>query len=280
MTPIKRLRVLTFNLLSPDHADWPSRRVPIRAELHRLQPDLVALQECVLRAGYDQVSDVLGEPYEVVQYSARSGDGVGAALASRWPVGEIREIDLHVTPRVTLPWAAATLVEIALPQPYGPTLVVHHKPTYEIGFGLERERQAVATAQAIEEHLAGRDWHVILLGDFDDTPDSAAIRYWTGRQSLDGTSVAYRDAWEAVHGDQPGHTFAADNPLTRAGEMALELGRRIDYVLIRSGVHGPSLDVLDCRLILDSPVNGVWASDHYGVVADLAVPTHRPGAWI
>jgi endonuclease/exonuclease/phosphatase family metal-dependent hydrolase len=59
-----------------------------------------------------------------------------------------------------------------------------------------------------------------------------------------------------------------------------QVGRRIDYVLIRSGVHGPSLDILDCRLILDSPVNGVWASDHYGVVADLAVPTHRPGAWI
>ena len=78
MTPMKRLRVLTFNLLSPDHADWPSRRVPIRAELHRLQPDLVALQECVLRAGYDQVSDVLGEPYEVVQHSAS---------VQRWPVG-------------------------------------------------------------------------------------------------------------------------------------------------------------------------------------------------
>ena len=69
---------------------------------------------------------------------------------------------------------------------------------------------------------------MVALGDFDDTPDSAAMRFWTGRQSLDGVSVAYRDAWEAVHADLPGHTFAADNPLTCAGEMALELGRRID----------------------------------------------------
>jgi len=23
----------------------------------------------------------------------------------------------------------------------------------------------------------------------------------------------------------------------------------------------------------------VWASDHYGVVADLAVPRHPPGTW-
>ena len=41
------LRVVTFNLLSPEHADWPSRRIVIEAELRRLWPDLVALQECV-----------------------------------------------------------------------------------------------------------------------------------------------------------------------------------------------------------------------------------------
>jgi hypothetical protein len=62
-----------------------------------------------------------------------------------------------------------------------------------------------------------------------------------------------------AHADLPGHTFAADNPLTRAGEVALELGRRIDYVLVRCGMHGPSLDILDCRLLLDAAVNGVWA---------------------
>jgi endonuclease/exonuclease/phosphatase family metal-dependent hydrolase len=277
---MQSLTVVTFNLLSPEHADWARRRVLIRDELRRLEPDLVALQECVLTPTDDHVADLLGDGYSVVHHSARSADGVGAALASRWPVTSHREVDLHVTERVTLPWAAAVLVDVALPHPFGPTLVVHHKPTYEIGFGQERERQAVHTARAVEELLrgsAGR--HVIVLGDFDDTPDSASLRYWTGRQSLEGTSVAYRDAWEAVHGDGSGHTFAADNPLTRAGEMALELGRRIDYVLIRCGIHGPTLDVLDCRLIMNTPIDGVRPSDHYGVLAELAVPAHAPGAW-
>jgi hypothetical protein len=45
-------------------------------------------------------------------------------------------------------------------------------------------------------------------------------------------------------------------------------------------VHGPSLDVLDCRRSFDRDVNGIWASDHFGVVADLSVPAHPPGAWI
>jgi endonuclease/exonuclease/phosphatase family metal-dependent hydrolase len=98
--------------------------------------------------------------------------------------------------------------------------------------------------------------HVVLLGDFDDTPDSSSVRFWTGRQSLDGFSVAYRDAWEAVHPCDPGQTFTPANPLVRAGEMSLELGRRIDYIMIRCSVHGPSLHVSDCQQVFDQPVDG------------------------
>jgi endonuclease/exonuclease/phosphatase family metal-dependent hydrolase len=87
------LRVVTFNLLSPEHADWPSRRTVIEAELRRLRPDLVALQECVRDTGYDQVAELLGEDYQIVRHSARSDDGVGAALASRWPIGGVHEVD-------------------------------------------------------------------------------------------------------------------------------------------------------------------------------------------
>jgi len=29
--------------------------------------------------------------------------------------------------------------------------------------------------------------------------------------------------------------------------------------------------------VLDEPVNGVWTSDHFGVVADLVLPERPPG---
>jgi hypothetical protein len=105
------------------------------------------------------------------------------------------------------------------------------------------------------------------------------VRFWTGRQSLHGRSVAYRDAWESVHPDEPGHTFTAANPLVRAGEMSLELGRRIDYIMVRCRTHGPTLVVAGCRRLFDRPVNGVWASDHFGLLADLQMPAHLPGTW-
>ena len=79
-----------------------------------------------------------------------------------------------------------------LPPPIGSTLFVHHKPAFQVGYARERELQAVACARFVEKQLAGRDLHVVLMGDFDDTPDSSSVRFWTGRQSLEGFSVAYR----------------------------------------------------------------------------------------
>jgi endonuclease/exonuclease/phosphatase family metal-dependent hydrolase len=185
---------MTLNLLSPDHGQWERRRVVLRAGLAALRPDVVALQETVWGAGYDQALDLLGPGYHVVRHSQRSADGVGAAFASRWPVHAVHERDLHVTERVDLPWSAVVAGEIAGPPPVGRVLFVHHKPAWQVGFAYERERQAVACASFVEERLAGRDLHVVLAGDFDDAPDAASIRFWTGRQSLDGHSVAYRDA--------------------------------------------------------------------------------------
>jgi endonuclease/exonuclease/phosphatase family metal-dependent hydrolase len=165
------------------------------------------------------------------------------------------------------------VAEIFAPGPVGPLLFVHHKPSWQWGFEHERELQAVAAARFIEERVGERKMHVVLAGDFDADPAAASIRFWCGRQSLGGMSVCYRDAWESTHPRDPGHTFTPNNPLVAGGEMPLEVGRRIDYIFVRCADHGPTLEVSDCGLIFDEPVDGVWASDHFGVVADLRVPT-------
>jgi hypothetical protein len=83
----------------------------------------------------------------VVDHPGRSGDGVGACTASRWPVLGVQQLDLHVGPRVDVPWAAAVAVEVAGPEPLGRVLVVHHMPTWQRDQEAERERQAVAVAR-------------------------------------------------------------------------------------------------------------------------------------
>jgi endonuclease/exonuclease/phosphatase family metal-dependent hydrolase len=74
-------------------------------------------------------------------------------------------------------------------------------------------------------------------------------------------------------------TRSAEEPPDAGWRSATAVSRRIDYVLVRAGRHGPLLQVLQCDRLLDQPVGNVWASDHYGVVADLAVPADPPGNW-
>ncbi|HYJ75142.1 MAG TPA: endonuclease/exonuclease/phosphatase family protein [Kineosporiaceae bacterium] len=272
-----RLRVLTMNVLGPANPDWERRRRLLAETLRGLDADVVALQEVPCLDGFAVVRELLGPGYHVRAFPRAADDGVGGVLATRWPHRLVAELDQRLTERSRdFAWCATSVVE--LDAPVGRTLVAHHKPSWPFGYEYEREQQALAAARALEAE-ADDDTHVVVLGDFDATPDAASLEFWRGRRSLDGTSVCYQDAWETVHPDEAGWTFAAENPLVRAGEVATAVSRRIDHVLVRCVRHGPTLAVERCDRVLDEPVHGVWASDHYGVVADLVVPDHAPGTW-
>jgi endonuclease/exonuclease/phosphatase family metal-dependent hydrolase len=266
------MRILTMNIFA-QHADWEARRRVLIHGLRELSPDVVMFQEAIKTEEYDQVADLLGSDYHVFHQLGRSADGCGASIASRWPLEVVHEADLHVTDRVDpAGWIGSlAVVEIAVPEPIGDVLLVHHKPTWQSGTELERELQAVASARLVEELLDGGDRHVVLAGDFDATPDAASVRFWAGRQSLEGMSVYYQDAWDAVHPDEPGHTFTPDNAL-RSDAWRPRPARRIDYLFVRCGTHGASLDSAACALAFAQPRDGVWASDHFGVIAELTVP--------
>lgn len=232
----------------------------------------MALQEVPV----GDVDQLLGPDYEVTPFSETSEDGIGGVLATRVPHRVLEEIDQRTAEHgEDLPWCATLIVE--LHSPVGRLVVAHHKPSWPFPLEVEREQQARRAAVAVERHAG--DGPAVVLGDFDATPDAASVSFWRGRRSLDGVSVCYQDAWETARPDEVGFTFSAGNPLVRSGEVATAVSRRIDYVLVRAGRHGALLEVLRCDRFLDQPVGAVWASDHYGVVADLAVPEHAPGTW-
>jgi endonuclease/exonuclease/phosphatase family metal-dependent hydrolase len=269
-----RLRVLTMNVYGPANPDWDRRHRLVARTLTELDPDVVALQEVPTGA---QLSAILAPTYYATHFSRSSEDGVSGTLATRWPHRLVTEIDQHLTERSrdVLPWTATTIVE--LDTPLGTVVVAHHKPSWPFPFELEREQQAVLAARTLEEHIGNREMHALVLGDFDATPDSASMLFLRGKRAVDGLSVCYQDAWEYAHPDEPGYTHELANPLVRTGEVSTGVTRKIDHVLVRSGLHGPTLRVADCRRVLDRPVGGVWASDHYGVVADLVLPEQPPG---
>jgi endonuclease/exonuclease/phosphatase family metal-dependent hydrolase len=263
---------------------WDERRRVLVDGFRRLRPDLVSFVEPIKTDDYDMVTDILGPGYHVAYQKDReahrqdgSEDGQGVSIASRWPLGEV---DLDVTPR-TGDFAHATLVaEVLASDPIAPLLFLCHNCSWQLTHEHEWELQSVSVARFVEKLLRRRGMHVVLAGDFDARPESASIRFWRGLQSLGGMSVCYRDAWGSMHPGETGHTFTARNPLMSAenDDWVLELGRRIDYIFVRCLESGPTLDVAASERIFDEPVGGVWASDHFGVMADLTLPGPRPAA--
>ncbi|UNS96411.1 endonuclease/exonuclease/phosphatase family protein [Streptomyces tubbatahanensis] len=271
---------MTMNVLAPEYADGAGRRAVLARELAGLAPDVLALQE-VTRA---DVAALAGDGWHVLPHPRYGSDGVGAVLAARTPFAAVAADPLTVSDRTArTEWCGVVAALLPLPEPFGPLLVGHHKPSWPYGWELEREQQALVTARLLaeraEEHSAR---HTLLLGDFDATPDAASIRFLRGFQSLDGTSVCYQDAWASAHPEGasgPGPTFTPENPLVRRGDMPEAAERRLDYILVGCGPHGPTLHVTGCRRVMVEPVDGVQVSDHYGLVADLVPPDHPPGAW-
>lgn len=276
-----RLRVVTVNVLSSRFADGPRRLAVIRDELRRLAPDVVALQEVHLTGEVDEAADLLGPAFHRAPHPAVATDGTAAVLGSRWPPSRVHAREFDGTPRArAFTWGGVVVAELDVPG-VGPLLVAHHKPCWQLDLERERERAAVATAQLVERLVRDRPAHAVLLGDLDATPDAASIRFLTGRQSLEGVSVSYHDAWESAHPGEPGPTFDPANPLVAAGDMPLVRPRRIDYVLVRGTAHGPTLRVEACeRGVTCGPEpHGPPVSDHLGIVADLAVPDRPPGSF-
>ena len=270
--PPERIRLYTHNIYAR-RARWEERRQLLLSGIAELDPDIILFQEEVWTTSYDQTADLVGSNRHVVHSRARSQDErSGISVASRWPVVAVHEIDLTVGGPPVDEYAWATLiVEVDAPPPVGRLIVANHFPDATADREHERERQAVLVGRRLAELAEPDDVPVVLAGDLDAEPDAASLRFFTGRQSLDGTSVAYVRAWDVAHPGVPCWTLDPANPL-HAAQLPGWPYRQIDHVLIRCGQGGTSsLQIKSCDLVHTQSQHGVWASDHFGLVTDLTV---------
>jgi endonuclease/exonuclease/phosphatase family metal-dependent hydrolase len=273
-----RVRVMTLNVWNREGD--PRRLEVINRELHRLRPDLLALQEVVDGPGtrmVDELVEGLGlqatHQADVQAYAPPFSDRYGgSAVATRWPHRFVEALDLRLADAAGVPWATLA-VAVQLPDE-GELLFIGATASWRRNEEAAREQQAVAITELDARHR--RELPTVIAGDFNAGPDAASIRYLCGRQSLAGRSVCYHDAW-AVVGEGPGRTWTVDNPNARLGadQIIRQPGyrSRFDYVFVGSWEAHPKAHALvqTARLAFDQAIDGVWASDHFGVVVDLDV---------
>lgn len=273
------LRVVTLNVWNTE-GESDRRLKAINKELRRLDPDLVAFQEVVQTAEVRSLDTLLDgmdlqhtHQADLQRFNPPFADRYGgSAVATRWPHQAVEALDLRLPEAADVPWATLA-VTVQLPD-IGEMLFIGATAAWRLSAEAARERQAVMIADLDARHR--RELPTLIAGDFNANPDAASIRFLTGRQSLQGRSVLYHDAW-SVAGEGPGYTWTVDNPNAAAGAKQI-VGQpghrsRFDYVMVGSWDAHPKAHarVEAARLAFDRQIDGIWASDHFGLVVDLEV---------
>lgn len=132
---------------------------------------------------------------------------------------------------------------------------------------LDGDRDQVRT---LVEALAGRtreDYPVVVLGDLNAEPDSDEVRLLCGHKTAPARErFVLVDAWRyAPRGAVP---WTWDRAIPHV-VSTMEPSCRIDYVLVGPPHDNGRGSVRSIRRIGATPVDGVWPSDHVGLLAEL-----------
>lgn len=245
-----RISTLNLNAYGDRHGQWSERRPRIVAALREAWPDVIALQAVArdpsVADGHDQARQLAREldGYVSVYHTVeRDEDGreLGLGFLSRRPVLATRAHPL--SRRGGEDSFCRVLLRLSVDAPGGPLQL------FNAHFSWVGE-QARDNLDESLPHILVAEGRVVVLGDFNQTPDSeTATRL---------RAAGLVDAWSQVHPDAPGFTFYEGDGLTK----------RIDYVWLDSAL-APHLRA--ARLVLDEP-GAQRASDHAGLVIELDAP--------
>lgn len=273
------VRIVTWNLWWR-FGPWKERQQAIIATLRELDPDVVALQE-VWSAGSENLAAVIADqlgmecvfgPAGVPPYWQGHTDpsvGVGNAILSRWPLTHsgVRALphgDGLPEGRV----AVHALVDAGTARFPVITTHLHAAPA---GSAV-RMAQVGELARLVAEIRPAGDFPTVVTGDFNSESDSDEMRLFAGvRTAPVIPGQAMIDVWRHAAADAPSATWSGANPYVR---HPMDVDARIDYIHLSMpplGTPGP-FGVRDVRVAGDRPVDGVWPSDHFAVVADLISP--------
>ncbi len=261
------VRILTLNLWH-DAGPWPERARLLRDEIARLEPDLIGFQEALQGPDVDMAAELTAAAGLHTDFVRASdfwrGRGVhfGNAVASRWP------IDARETLRLPDAGDGETraALSVSVRSPHGEIAFTCTHLNWKLHHGAVRERQVLALCDFARARAPRDGFPPVLVGDFNAEPDAAEIRYVQGLQSLAGRSVYFADAWRVAGDGGPGTTWSNRNAYAAAEH---EPDRRIDYVFVGPPRRDGLGQVLRCHPVCDTPREGVWPSDHFGVLAEL-----------
>jgi endonuclease/exonuclease/phosphatase family metal-dependent hydrolase len=265
-------RVVTFNIWNRQ-GPWDRRLPLIRDGLAALDADVIALQEVLAFGDAPNQADAIAAGlgwncYHAPAWAIGGGLTFGNAILSPHPITDGESLALPTPPGLDTRAVAFARVHA----PHGPIPVFATHLTVQFHLCHVRRAQVVALADHVARLAPIGEPPPVVLGDFNAHPDSDEIRFLRGLTSLEGRSVYFADCWLAAGAEGPGYTY------DRRNDYALrthEPSNRIDYIFVRGPDAHMRGEPIAARLALDQPVDGVWPSDHFALVAEIGTTVAR-----
>jgi endonuclease/exonuclease/phosphatase family metal-dependent hydrolase len=254
---------MTWNVLWRFEPDWEAREERILAVLDAVHPDVLGLQECWATDDRSQADVVAAHLGMHAAYASPSlppvptppehpdQDGVlmGVGLVSRWPVLSTRHHVLPVSHRQVAPVALEVRIEDA------------HGLRFDVIVAATEWEPAYA-----DDHLAQTQHLAQLLADANDGVPRfllADLNCDVSHAEFAPLAAVAEDTWERGNGDPRAVTLSSAVPFAPL-EASKEIDRRVDHILARgAGV------VVTGAFTIDSPVRGLFPSDHFPVITDV-----------
>ena len=181
---------------------------------------------------------------------------MGLGLLSRWPISDLVAHAMPSSDRALVALVAS------IDHPLGPLHVIVAALSWEPEKLDETGEQILELARLAGNGSFDGPLPVLVLAD---------CNYDFTFAPLAQLSETMTDAWGAVNDaelDDP-RTLSETNRFAPP-EAVAQYNHRIDHVLVRAGERGETVDVRDAWIVRDE-FDGLPPSDHYLVVADIAV---------
>jgi endonuclease/exonuclease/phosphatase family metal-dependent hydrolase len=277
-----RLRLLTLNTWGRT-GPWDRRKALIADNIRELDPHVVGLQEIWDDAAGNsarEIADAIGGEWHVhsspaFEFEEGKHENRNAVLSrfplldtDAWmlpePVGDLRRNLTHAM--IATPWGTLPVFVTHL------SWMFHHSAArlvqvQQIRAWMNERAPIQPPADGPSELLPP-----VVMGDFNSEPESDEIRFMRGLYA-DPYGFYTADCF-ALCGDGKGHTWDRENAYAAREHFP---DRRIDYIFVRGPDRWGRGEPLVARVALTQPRDGVWASDHYAVYAEIrATSVERP----
>ncbi|EKQ50157.1 MULTISPECIES: endonuclease/exonuclease/phosphatase family protein [unclassified Clostridium] len=257
------MRVMTFNLRCDTPRDfddrWDNRKSMVYYVMNEYKCDVIGTQEVKDNMFFDLKENVKG--YEIIgepRCKRISSERNNLLLSKKYTIQEHKTFWLSETPykvgsKVWYSYVPRICTTAVVKDNNGKKIRICNTHLDNL-FSKTREYGLKKLMEVIDKEQEREELPIILMGDFNDTPDSELIRSFTEGKLSKEKLVPVQDKNKTLYKEA-----------TRDKFKRTQNGVHIDYIFVSKEIEVMNVEIIKYN------INGKYPSDHYPLMAEIKI---------